>query len=192
MAKVVIKSKAKKIVRKYPVEIFAPKYLDEVKLGKSNVVDLNKFVGKKIKMNLMYVTGSLKNQNIVLKFEVTKVDSGKAETEVVVYEQIPYYLGRFVKKGSDLVIDSYESKTKDDKKVIIKPFIVTKSNITSSHQNSIRNTTRELIDKDLVSKTYEDFMSSVISGKFQLMLRNELKKIYPLKAFEFKKVELIN
>ncbi|MFW5872215.1 MAG: hypothetical protein ACOCUT_03825 [bacterium] len=191
MAKVVVKSKVKKAKKKFPVEIVAPAYLDNVKLGSADVSDLSSFMGRSIKLNLMYVTGSVKNQNVRLSFKVVDVKSGLAETEVQVYEHIPYYLGRFVRKGSDLVEDSFVATTKDGQQVRVKPFIVTKENVSGLVLSSVRAKTREVIEKDLNTKDYGEFMASVISGKLQNGLRNEVKKIFPLKSFEFKKVELL-
>jgi small subunit ribosomal protein S3Ae len=191
MAKVVVKSKVKKVKRKFPVEIVAPEYLNKAKIGSSEITDPTVFIGKTIKMNLMYVTSSVKNQNIRLTFKIVDVKSGLALTQVSVYEQIPYYLRRFVKKGSDLLEDSFVTKTKDGHEVRVKPFVVTKENVSSLVMGSLREKTREQITKEIGSKIYDEFMASVINGKFQNLLRNEVKKIYPLKSLEFKKVELI-
>jgi ribosomal protein S3AE len=192
MAKVVVKSKVKKVKRKYPVEIVAPEYLESVKLGKSQTVDLQAFLGKAIKINMMYVTGNVKNQNIRLTFRVVEVDSGKALTVLSKYEQIPYYLGRFIKAGSNLIEDSYEFESKDKKKILIKPMMVTKNKVSRTVLSSLRLKSRELFQKEISSKTYDEFIASLIGAKVQNSFRNELKKIFPLKTFEFKKVELLN
>jgi len=189
MAKVVVKSKSKKTKKKFPVEIVAPEFLDSVVLGTSNVSDLDGLVGKATKMNLMYVTGSVKNQNIRLTFRVEDVASGRAVTQVDAYEQIPYYLGRFLKKGSDLVEDSFVVETKDGVKVRVKPFVVTKRSTSQLVLSSIRAKTRELVEAEVAEKKYEEFISSIVSGSVQSSFRNEIRKIYPLKTFEFRKVE---
>lgn len=190
MAKVVVKSKVKKAKRKYPVEIKAPEYLNSVVLGKSHVSDLSQLEGKTSKMNLMYVTGSAKNQNIRLTFRVEEVSSGLAKTTVKTYEQIPYYLGRFVKKGSDLVEDSFTVTTKDGVEVRVKPFIVTKKNTTALIASSLRAKVKELVTTQSNEQNYDEFITGVINGKMQPTIRNELKGVFPVKAFEFKKVEL--
>lgn len=192
MAKVVVKSKVKKAKRKFPVDIMAPEYLNSVKLSSSNVTDLNSLVGMSSKVNMMYVTGNVKNQNIRLTFLVTEVNSGLAKTQVKVYEQIAYYLGRFVKKGSDLIDDSFIVKSKEGYSVRVKPFIVTKMNTSALTKSLLRAKTKELLLKEALETSYNDLMSSVIQGRIQITLRNELKKIFPLKTFEFKKVSLEN
>ncbi len=191
MAKVVVKTKVKKVKRKFPVEILAPEYLDSVHLGTTQTSDLTTFVGKTLKINMMYVSGNVKNQNIRLTFKINEVSSGKANTIVSSYEQIPYYLGRFIKSGSDLVEDSIELISKDNKKILVKAMMVTKNNISSSVISALRLKSRELFQKELESKSYDEFMSSLIGGKIQNQFRNELKMIFPLKTFEFKKVELL-
>lgn len=190
MAKVVVKSKVKKAKRKFPVEVKSPEYLNSVTLGHSNVTDLTAMVGKTSKINLMYVTGNVKNQNIRLTFKVVEVSSGLAKTTVKTYEQIPYYLRRFVKKGSDLIESSFVGISKDGQKVRVKPFVVSKFNITKLVSSALRAKIEEILIKDISEKTYDEFISAVIGGKLQSLYRNELKKITPLKAFEFKRVDL--
>ncbi len=192
MAKVVVKSKAKKIKRKFPVKIVAPEYLNSTELGSSQVTDLTSMVGKRAKVNLMYVTGNIKNQNIRLTFKVIEVSSGLANTTVAIYEQIPYYLSRYLKAGSDLVEDSIIVKSKDGFNIRIKPFIVTKMNSSKNTLTSMRAKTREVIANEAMSKTYDEFISAIISGKLQNVFRNEVKTIFPVKTFEFRKVELLN
>jgi ribosomal protein S3AE len=188
MAKVVVKSKVKKVKRKFPVEIKAPEIFNSISLGKANVTDLNSLIGKQIKINLMYVTNNIRNQNIRLIFKIEEVHAGVAKTQIVSCQQIPYYLNRFVKKGSDLITDSFECISKDNKVVRVKPFIVTKQNTSMNVLNSIREKVKELVEKDVKSKPAEVFIADVTGGKIQLGYRNEVKKIFPLKAFEFKHV----
>ncbi len=189
MAKVVVKSKIKKAKRKFPVQLVAPEYLNSVVLGKSNVTDLNEVVGKTAKVNLMYITKSMKNQNVRLVFKVVDVASGLAKTHVTSYSQIPYYLGRFVKSGSDLVEDSIVVKSKDDVEIRVKPFIVTKQTGSTMVLSAVRLKARELIEKEISEKTADEFMHSVIMSKIQNGFRSEIKKVFPIKTFEFKKVE---
>jgi ribosomal protein S3AE len=190
MAKVVIKSKQKKVKRKFPVVVYAPEYLNSHKIGESEVTDLNQLIGRTSKINLMYITKSMKNQNIRLTFKIVDVASGKANTEVYVYEQIPYYLGRFLKTNSDLVEDSFVVETKDGVKVRVKPFIVTKGNTTELVRKAIRAKTREIVQKEASEKEYSEFISQIIFGKIQNVHRNDVKKIFPIKTFEFRKIEI--
>ncbi len=189
MAKVVVKSKVKKVKRKFPVELVAPDYLGSKKLGSSKVTDLNNLVGKSVKMSLMYITGSMKNQNVRLTFKVNEVSSGVGKTHVITYSQVPYYLGRFVKTGSDLIEDSFVVESKDGVKIRVKPFIVTKNIVSAMIATSIRLKVRELLTKEISNNNADDFMHSVIMSKLQNLFRSEIKKISPIKTFEFRKVE---
>ena len=190
MAKISVKSKVKKVKRKFPVEIVAPEFLNSKKIGSSNVTDLNTLVGKTVKQSMMYVTGSVKNQNVRLTFKVSEVNSGLAKTQLSMYQQIPYYLGRHVKANSNLIEDSFVVKSKDGLNVRVKPFIVTKQAASGLVKSVIRTETIKIIANELAAKTYDEFMNEVIGGKIQIGFRNTLKTILPLKAFEFKKISL--
>ena len=190
MAKIAIKKQTKKLKKKFPVEFVAPAVFNSKSLGNTNVTDLNATVGKTIKMNMMYVAENVKFQNIRLTFKVTEVDSGKAKTQVSKYEQIPYYLSRFVKKGSDLIELNVDIETKDKENVLTKLFIVTRDNVSQLVLTEIRAKAQELVQKEAQSSNYEDFISNVVYGKLQNNLRAELKKITPIKVFEFRKTQL--
>ena len=188
MAKVVVKSKVKKVKRKFPIEYKAPEVFNSISLGHANVTDLRTLEGKTLKINLMYVTGSMKNQNVRMTFKVNSVESGVCATEVVKYEQIAYYLSRYVKAGTNLVEDSFVVKSKDGKDVRLKPFVVTKSATSKLVLTSIRDKVKELVSVEAASKTSEELIHAIAMGKLQTGFRNEVKKVFPLKAFEFKTV----
>ena len=188
MAKVVVKSKVKKVKRKFPIEYKAPECFNSISLGHANVTDLRTVEGKTLKINLMYVTGSMKNQNVRMTFKINDVESGVCKTEVVKYEQIAYYLSRYIKSGSNLVEDSFVVKSKDGKDVRVKPFVVTKSATSNLVLTAIREKIKELVAIEAAGKTSEEFIHAIAMGKIQTGFRNEVKKVFPLKAFEFKKV----
>lgn len=191
MAKVVVKKQTKKLKRKFPVEFIAPEVFNSKSLGNTNVTDLNATIGKTIKMNMMYIADSVKYQNVRLTFKVVDVDSGKAKTQICAYEQIPYYLSRFVKKGSDLVELNVDVETKDNMELLTKLFIVTRDNVSQLVLTEIRAKAQEIVKREAQSSSYEDFMSNVVYGKLQQNLRSELKKITPIKVFEFRKTHTI-
>ncbi len=192
MAKVVVKKQTKKLKKKFPVEFIAPEVFNSKSLGQSNVSDLNGTVGRTIKMNMMYVAENVKFQNARVTFKVIEVSSGKAKTQISKYEQIPYYLSRFVKKGSDLVELNVEHTSKDAIKTLSKLFIVTRDNASELVLTEIRAKAKELVQKEVKSSNYEDLVSNVVYGKIQNNLRNELKKITPIKVFEFRKLEMLD
>ena len=157
MAKIVVKSKIKKVKRKFPVEIVAPEFLNSKKIGSTDVTDLNKLVGKTTKLSMMYITGSVKNQNGRLTFKIVEVNSGLAKTQLVIYQHIPYYLGRNIRVNSDLIEDSFVVKSKDGLDVRIKPFIISKQSASGLVKSVIRNETRKIIGNELASKTIDEF-----------------------------------
>lgn len=192
MAKVVVKQKTKKIKKKFPVEFIAPELFNSKSLGHTQISDLNKTIGKNITLNMMYIAESVKFQNIRLTFKVTSIDSGKAQTQIAKYEQVPYFLSRFVKKDSNLIEVNQVIITKDNFEVIVKMFIVTKNHVSQLVLGQIRHQAKKLIEEEAKHVVYSDLMGGIIYSKYQQKLRNDLKSITPIKVFEFKKTELIN
>ena len=190
MVKKIVKKATKKVKRKFPIEILAPENFQKKVIGKSEVTDLSHMKNKKVKLNLMYLTDKIRNQNVILTFNIDDIDSSKAYTSISKYEQVSYFLSRSLRKGSDLVEDSFLLSLKDDKKVRIKPFIVTKSYVSLLLKKSIRKNVKMFLEEYIKDITIEDLFRDILSDKVQLSLKNEIRKIYPLKNLEFKKVEV--
>ena len=191
MAKIAVKTKVKKVKKKFPVEVRGPEFLGSPKIGKTEATDLDNFVGRTTKLNLMYVTNNVKNQNVKVTFKVYEASSGLAKTKVKEYEHISYFLGRFLKSGSSLIEDSFKVSLKEGAELILKPFIVTKGKASSQLVSDVREKARELLRE--VAKGYDDsgFFQAVINYQIQNQVREEVKKLFPLKTFEFKKVVLV-
>ena len=190
MVKIKVKTKVKKVKRKFPVEFISPRFLGHKNIGKSNVSDLNSLVGRIIKMNFMYITGSMRNQNVKLSFRVTKVESQKASSEVSKYEQVAYLLAKKLRKNSTLVEDVIKAKSKDKREVIIKPFVITRQKISSQVATNLRLKIREEIIDEITNTNQETIIEDVINNKFQTLIKSKVQKITPLKHFEIKKAEV--
>ena len=190
--KVVIKSKQKTAKKKFLVEIMAPEIFGKIKLGKSSFTDLKNVVGKVIKMNLMYVLGSSRNQNIRVRFILSDVDNGVCRTEIKEYEHISYFLTKQLKSGSTLVEDTINLTSKDGKEFVIKPFLVFKNQISSLTKTAIRKKIQEHLKEESLKVNFDSFVLNVINNQVQIELKNLIRNISLAKVMEFKKITLKN
>ena len=189
MAKVIVKKAIKKVKRKFPIEILSPENFNRKVLGNTEVINTANLLGKKIKMNLMYLTDKIRNQNITLTFKIDKVESDKATTKVVKYEQVSYYLSRNLKKGCSLIEDSFEVKSKDNVSFKIKPFVVTRNYISLLVKRNLRKEVQKLILEYVSEVDSKTLFQDIVSEKLQISVKSEIKKITQIKTFEFKKLE---
>lgn len=170
--------------------LIAPKFFNNQMLGQATAYEPNKIIGKKFSINLMSITGDPKNQNIAIKFIVDSVRESNASTYVVGYEISPAGLRRHMKRSASRVDDSFFLKTKDDKTVRIKTFILARGKTKKSIQKNIRKESKKNLTEILSKKTFEQFIQDIIRNITQKQLKNILKSIYPIKIYEIRFAEI--
>lgn len=112
---------------------------------------------------------------------IFKIKREKEKIKIMPYRLnlLGYFVRRMMRKSADYVEDSFSCECKDAL-LKIKPFFVTRKKVSRGVRTALRNKAKEEILAGLKDKTYEDFFSEIISGRFQKILSLELKKIYPL------------
>ena len=192
MAKVKKKDKdASKWKKKKWYSILAPDMFNKQELGQTTVFEKTKIIGKTIKVNLMNLTGEVRNQNVNIKFKVIDEKDDKANTEIIGYILSPAFIKRVVRRRHTRIDATYLLKTKDNKKLKIKPLFITRNKTCRSETTAIKETAMEIVNKMASITNYNDFVRSVIFYKLQLDLRRKLSKIYPLKTCEIKKLDFV-
>jgi len=176
--------------RKKWYQIIAPQSFNEVLIGESPASEPNLMIGRKAKVSLMVLSGNVKKQNINLTFKVTKVSGDKALTEPWAYELVPAYLKRLVSRGHDRLDESYLMETADNKKVTVKIIAVTKSKTTSSVKKDIREYIKDALKYFIKINKFEDIMVDLTNHKLQKIIKDQINKIYPLKTFEIRVLEI--
>jgi ribosomal protein S3AE len=172
----------------YPM--VAPKGFNSAFLGETTVYEKAKMIGKTVVVNLMNLTGEAKNQNVNLKFRVTTVSGEQAETEIMSYVLSPAFIKRIVRRRHTRIDSTIEIVTKDSKKAVIKPLLITRNLAKRSEITALRHGTEDNMKKIALETDYEDLLKDIIYNKLQLEMKKRLAKTYPLKSFEVKKLEL--
>lgn len=168
------------------IPILGTQYFNKAEIGETLVEETSKLIGRNVAANLGTLTNDSKLQNIKVTFKIKEVKNEKAETEVVKYEVISTNLKRMIHKGKEKVDDSFELETKDNIKVKIKPFMITRSSAKKTILTSLRKKTREMLIDILKKTDYESLMENIIRYRTQNYLKRELKKIYPLAQFQIR------
>ena len=192
MAKIIAKSKVKKVKKKFEIQIMPPKSLGSQSIGISKLTDLKTSIGKRIKFNLMYLTNNMKNQNIRLILKIDKIENFIAQTSVCSYEQIPYYLKRNLKKGTSLIENSNDYETQDKVTINIKPFIITKRKTSIIARNKIRKVIDEFLKSHCKVNDSQQIIFSIINNRLQNEIKNIVKNIATFSTFEIKKILILN
>jgi ribosomal protein S3AE len=119
---------------------------------------------------------------------IVKIKDGTAEIIPTKFTILPYYIKRMVRKGTNYIEDSFETKTKNSI-VRIKPFLVTRRKVSRSVRKALRNKCREEIINECEKYTTNEIFEEILKNNLQRKLSLILKKIYPLSLCEIRIIQ---
>jgi small subunit ribosomal protein S3Ae len=182
--------KATKVTKKSWYSIIAPKIFRNVVLGETLLSDPKLALNKTVTQNLMNLVHDVKKQNINIKFIVDKVEGGRAYTSVIGYSMIPASIKRLTRRRSEKIELSFVCETSDNKKIRLKPLVFTKAVVKGSVKTKLYKTIVEYLTRAVKKMTFDNLVSDIVNYKLQTSAATYLKKIYPLRKFEIKSMEL--
>ena len=158
-------------------------------IGETLASEDNMLIGRTIEVNLAHLTDDPKMQNVKIKFKIREVKDNKGYAELTKYFMLPTYIKRVVKPGREKIDDSFILITKDKIKIRLKPLMVTKALTQRSILSSLRNKTKEFMNEYCKKNEYGGFLNDLINHDIQKMLKDNLKKVYPLSVVEIRLME---
>ncbi len=181
-----------KIGKKEWYPILAPRIFGNEVLGETYVYEPRQMIGKTMAKNLMNLTNDVKKQNININFEIVDVKSDKALTDVVGYHMMQSSIRRLVRRNIEKIDMSFPCKTKDNKNLLVKPLLITRSATVGSVASKIRRNTEDFLVKYIDSISYDNLINDLINHKLQNSLRKEINNIYPLRVCEIRSMEIVD
>lgn len=188
-------AKAKRVTTKvkkkvwYP--ILAPRMFNNQIIGDIPLREAEKAEGRYVSVNLMTLTNDIKTQNITMRFLITGIKEGKAQTEVEGYKISPTSLKKMVRRSGDKIDHSFTAESKDGKKTRIKFILVTTKKAANSTMTDLRKRAEIELKKQLKKMNYADFMREVVIHKLQRDYKKKLSDIFRIKTFELKAINLV-
>ncbi len=184
-------TKAPVTKRKRWVEVVAPKIFNHFVFGESLVSEPEALVGRAITVNLSNITGEIKQQNINVRFRVTDVKEGAAVTELEGFTTSPSLIKRLVRRETKRIDEVIRCEAADKKKVELKFFIVTKAFARSTAITALRAELKKTV-ADIAKKSgFDELFRLLITNRFQMQIKNSLKRIYPVKSCEVKSFGIV-
>ncbi len=178
--------------RKKWYTLIAPKAFKETVLGETPALESKMVIGREANLSLMAVLGDMKKQNISVSFVVQKVTGEKAFTEVRSYELVPAHLKRMVRRGRDRLDEVYTLTTLDKVQIRIKPLIITAANTKSSIMGRLRRVAAQEVKRKVETSNYSELIYGIVGNRLQAEIVQILKKIYPVRNFEVRKLEVVS
>jgi len=179
-----------KVKRKSWIQIVAPKFFNNEVIGEIPVTETDSLIGRIVTVSLMNLTRDIKKQSTNLKFRITNVQGGKANTESYGYCIVPASIRRIVRRGKKKIIISFICKTSDKKNIRLKALMVPYVNIKSSVSNSLQKAAITYLINHIAKTTFENAIKESINNRIKNALKDEIKKIYPIRMVEIAALQI--
>ena len=183
---------AKKAKTKEWYSIIAPKMFDEREIGKTMISDPDNLVGRKVNLSVLELTDDFSKYYMKISFQVDKVDEKKAYTTFTGTEVMRDYISRLVLRRVRRIDNVENVTTKDGFKVVVKTVAIVPRRIKSSIQKVIRVEIKAMVKEDVEKISLEEFVQSVLSDELKNKILRRIRRIYPVRTFEIRKVEAIS
>lgn len=145
--------------------------------------DLN---GNVIRLDL---TKALRGKSFELRLKVNE-KNGSLTTSPLSLQLFQGYVKRAVRKGTDYVEDSFETKSKDNI-LRIKPLLITRKRVSRNVLKALRELTQKTISAHCQIRDSKEIFDEIITNKLQKILSIKLKKIYPLALCEIRAIHIL-
>ncbi|MEM5799667.1 MAG: hypothetical protein QXZ43_03305 [Candidatus Aenigmatarchaeota archaeon] len=180
----------KKIKGKDWFTIIAPKMFQEKILGETPGDDVKKVIGRIIEVPLVMITNDMSKYYLKAKMKIVKIDGLKAYTDLAGLECLRDHIARMIRYRITRIDTVQRLETKDGKKVAVKSVIVTNRRVTRGIEKEIKKYVEDIIAKTVSENTLDDFLTKVLKDSIKQKIMKEGSKIYPLRFFEIRKLEI--
>lgn len=182
--------RAKKVKKKIWFKVVAPEYFNKAELGEALAAEAEELIGRTVETTLGELTGDLSKQHVKLLFRIEGVADGVANTELKEYSLSLPFLARLARRNVTIMDEVMDVTTKDLKKLRVKFLVIT---LTKAHRRQctqIRKKLREIVSQEVSKVEAKSFFLAVCNHSFQDNLFQLIKKIFPLRHLEIRKIEV--
>lgn len=190
MAKAKKKVSKVKTKKKLWFKVMAPKAFGQKEIGESYLTSVDAAIGRTLSINLRNLTGSMRDQNSEITFQISKAEGTTLRTTTIGYALTSAYVKRAVRKNTNRLDDYFVLKTKGGKGVILKTLILTLGRTQRSTRAEVRKQARDYFEKELAKTDFENFVGNLVNRKVQSAAKKALQKTHPLKEVAVRVIKL--
>lgn len=182
----------KKLKGKEWYNLIAPKMFGEKNIGETPTGEPKSLIGRVIEVYLINLIDDLSKYYIKLYFKVIDLKEKNAYTEFAGLECLRDYISRFIRYGIKKIDTVQDLTTEDKKKIRVKTIIITSKKIKKNVVTSLKKFIEEKLKKEVESNKLDKFVEETINDNIKKLVIDEGEKIYPIRAFEVRKIEMLS
>lgn len=185
-----VQKTAEKWKEKQWYNVYAPKVFGEPLISEIPAADDKSVMGRVIKVSLSWITKNPQHALMSVGLRVYQAGNGTAQTNLDYLEETYSYTHSLVKRHSSAIYTIDNVRSRDGKDFVLKLLLVTRSKIKTPKKTSIRKLVSAFAREYISAIDLDDFIKSVIDGKFQGEGAKRVQNIASIGKFEVKKIEL--
>lgn len=182
----------KKVRAKDWFTIIAPKIFNEKEIGKTLTAKSESLIGKSLSLSAVELTNDFSKYYLKFSFRINRIDGDKAYTELSGLECLRDYISRMVVRRVRRIDEIQDLITKDNVKIRVKSLGIVTRRVKSSIEVKIREFIHQTIKKEVESMTLEEFIKKLVANEIKTNILKFGRRIYPIRNFEVRKVEIIH
>lgn len=171
--------------------VYAPEFFGSREIGLTPADDPEKVKGRIIETTLKDLTGDFTRGQVKLYFKIHDVKGQNAYTKFVGHKLSRSYIRSLVRRRTTRIDGIFNVTTKDGYKLRVMGMAVAIRRIQTSQEKAIREIIRDIIYRKAEELNYADFVLESVQGKIASEIAREVKKIYPIKRAEIRKIKVL-
>jgi len=171
------------------LRLITPEFLGKKEVGEIPANEPEAAKGRRVVLSAIDILEDFNKYYLKFIFKVGEVDNQNAYLFFDGLECTRDYIARMVRRRvdrSDLVVDK---TSKDGITLRIKTIVVTRR-VSRGIRTKIRKKIDEILSKEVPESTMDNFILKALSDDFKNSIISTLSKIYPVRHFEFRKIEV--
>lgn len=181
----------KKVKAKEWYTIISPEIFAGKEIGRTLAGEPKLLIGRKISLSALELMNNINKYYLKISFRINKVEGNRAFTEFCGSECLQDYISRMVVRRVRRIDTVQDLMTKDNVKVRVKGIAVISRRAKSSIQIKISNRIKEMLKQEIENIKIDEFVMKLLSDDIKTKVLSEARKIYPVRNFEIRKVEVL-
>jgi len=171
------------------LKLIVPEFLGKKEVGEIPANEPESVKGRRVILSAIDVLGDFNKYYLKFIFKVGEVDNQNAYLFFDGLECTRDYIARMIRRRVDRTDFVVDKTTKDGITLRIKTIVVTRR-VPKGIRTKIRKKVDEILSKEVPESTMNNFVLKVLSDEFKNSIISTLNKIYPVRHFEFRKIEV--
>ena len=169
--------------------VLAPSLFNEADVGQILASDDKELPGRTLTTTVYDVTDDMRKAHMKLDLEILNTDGKKCRTKINSFVLDNSYLRSLIRRRSSKVEAVINVVTKDDIKIRVKPIVVTFLKCNTAQKERIRKVLIKRVLEIGKDHNFDSFLLEVISDKIPKMLKDDIKKLFPIKNVEIRRID---